>query len=335
MRVSSESGDVSGQTVDSWKERLPEILRGYTAQNIWNIDETGCFWRAFPESGFGKKGMQSHGRKKAKQRLTVALLVNAAGEKEPPIVIWKSEKPRCFKGIKIDQLPVKYYSQSKAWMTGDILDAVLTKWNRRLSSRGRSIALLMDNAGCHPEELKDKYSNIKIIFLPPNTTSKLQPLHLGIIQNFEVHYRKLLLSYVLSKIDETTLTASQIAKTVNVLKALRWVSEAWDCVKTETVVKCFKRAGVISTDSSVIGRTGEDEDPFAELNAGQELSTLVSQISADGPTCSAQEYVNGDNDLPFCEEFDGDNWDEQFLSNLNTTSEDPELESDDEQFDSV
>ena len=37
-------------------------------------------------------------------------------------------------------------------MTGDILDAVLTKWNRRLSSRGQSIALLMDNGGCEPEE---------------------------------------------------------------------------------------------------------------------------------------------------------------------------------------
>ena len=60
----------------------------------------------------------------------------------------------------------------------------------------------------------------------------------------------------------------------------------------------------------------------------------MSQISADGPKCSALEYVNGDNDLSFCEEFDDDNWDEQFLSNLNTTSEDPELESDDEQFDS-
>ena len=28
------------------------------------------------------------------------------------------------------------------------------------------------------------------------------------------------------------------------------------------------------------------------------------------------------------------NWDEQYLSSLNTTSKDPELESDDEQFDS-
>lgn len=51
-------------------------------------------------------------------------------------------------------------------------------------------------------------------------------------------------------------------------------------MKTETVVKCFK---IPVTDSSVISRIGEDVDPFAKLDAGQELSTLVPQI---GRTCS-------------------------------------------------
>ena len=47
--VSGESGDVRSETDESWKERLPEILQGYKLEDIWNVDETGCFWRAFPD----------------------------------------------------------------------------------------------------------------------------------------------------------------------------------------------------------------------------------------------------------------------------------------------
>ena len=163
--------------VESWKERLPESLQGYSSRDIYNLDETGCLWRALPESGFGSRGNQCHGGKKSKHRFTVMLIVNVDGEKKVPILIWKSEKPRCFKGIHVNvsSLPVHYYSQYKAWMMGEILDKVLMKLNRKFSSQHRNAALPLDNAGCHPEELKGKYGNIKLIFLPPNTTSKLQP----------------------------------------------------------------------------------------------------------------------------------------------------------------
>lgn len=116
-------------TVESWKERLPEILEGYKAEDIWNLDETGCFWRALPNKGLCQKSKACKGGKKSKERMTVALIVNAVGEKEKAIVIWKSEKPRCFRSVRKEDLPVEYFSQKKSWMTGEILNTVLQTVN--------------------------------------------------------------------------------------------------------------------------------------------------------------------------------------------------------------
>ena len=67
MKINGELGDVQGETVDSWKERLPKLLQGYSKENISNLNETVGFWRALPDHGFGKKGSQCKGGKKAKQ----------------------------------------------------------------------------------------------------------------------------------------------------------------------------------------------------------------------------------------------------------------------------
>ena len=152
MVVCGESGEVSGVTVQSWKERLPEMLQGYSENNIWNMDETGCFWKAMPDKGLWEKGVVCRGIKSSKVHLTIAFFVNAAGEKQIPVVIWKYEKPRCFKKIDKSQLPVQYFHQSNAWMTRDIMHEILSKLNHRMKAQGRSILLFMDNAGCHPNE---------------------------------------------------------------------------------------------------------------------------------------------------------------------------------------
>lgn len=119
--------------------------------------------------------------------MTCAFFVNASGDKEKPIIIGKSANPRCFRGV-LDRttLPCEYFSQPKAWMESDILTEILRKLNARLRREKRTIVLLMDNAPCHPEDLNDKFSQIKIVFLPKNTTSRLQPLDLGIVQTFKL-----------------------------------------------------------------------------------------------------------------------------------------------------
>ena len=60
-------------------------------------------------------------------------LVNAAGDKELPIVTDRAASPRCFKRIKNKtRLGIPYYSNAKAWMDSVIVSDILTKLNRRL-----------------------------------------------------------------------------------------------------------------------------------------------------------------------------------------------------------
>lgn len=132
-------------------------------------------------------------------------------------------------------------------MTGGIMETILSKLNRKMISSSHKILLFMDNAGCHPEELRDKFSNIQICFLPPNTTSTLQPLDLGIIKNFKLHYRRHFLRYVISKIDDCD-KASDVVKSVDVLIAIRWVALAWSQVTAGTISKCFRKAGILDRE---------------------------------------------------------------------------------------
>ena len=58
-----------------------------------------------------------------------------------------------------------------------------------MAATKRNILLFLDNAPCHPENFVVSYSNIEVVFfLLKNTTSRLQPLHAGIIRNFKVTY---------------------------------------------------------------------------------------------------------------------------------------------------
>jgi hypothetical protein len=50
------------------------------------------------------------------------------------------------------------------------------------------ILLLVDNAPAHPHNLNDLYDNVKVVFLPPNTTALIQPMNNGVIAAFKAYY---------------------------------------------------------------------------------------------------------------------------------------------------
>ncbi len=126
----------------------------------------------------------------------------------------------------------------------------------------------------------------------------------------------------MSKIDESSCTAAEISKSVNVLRAIRWVAEARNLVKPETIVTCFKNCGIACGASAVYSRIGVDEDPFNDV---EELAALLSQVG--GSTCSPHEYVSGDDNIPVCDDaMLGDDWDDQFLAGISQSQLTEEIE---------
>ena len=123
------------------------------------------------------KGEKCFGGKKAKERLSVLLCSNMDGSDfQMPLVIGKYEKPLCFKGV--------YRANKRAWMTSVIFTEWLRIVDRQRVSQKCSILMFVDNFTAHPPV--DKLHAVKLAFLPPNTTSKLQPMDQGIIYNVNV-----------------------------------------------------------------------------------------------------------------------------------------------------
>ena len=83
----------------------------------------------------------------------------------------------------------------------------------------------------HPEV---ELSHIKLVFLPKNTTSRLQPCDAEIIQAVKLTYRKKMLHHM----DECT-SARELAKKIDVLDAICWLRYAWETVTLQTpTIQC-------------------------------------------------------------------------------------------------
>ena len=271
LRIKGEVASADEEAARIYPEKLAKIIKdgGYCAHQIFNADETGLFWKKMPTRTYIAKSEKSaSGFKAAKDRVTLLLCSNASGDRMlKPLLVNRSSKPRALKGKDLKTLPVHWMANKKAWVT----TAIFTEWfNKCFVPEVEKymkdfcfefkILLILDNA---PGHANLEHPNIQITFLPPNTTSLIQPLDQGIIATFKKYYVKFTFQFIFDKLESETITVTEVWKKFNIFNCINHVALAISEVKPTTLNACWKAAW---------------PECVSKINDSNEITTISSEI---------------------------------------------------------
>jgi hypothetical protein len=134
QRLHGEASSVDSAAIADALPLLRSKCENYPLERIYNMDETGLFYRLEPDRSLATQRLS--GRKKDKERLSIALCANADGShKLNPLIIGKFAKPRCFNNVNLSYLPMTYRNNSKACMD---VNYIVSRLAPRIRQRNRS-----------------------------------------------------------------------------------------------------------------------------------------------------------------------------------------------------
>ncbi|XP_023314095.1 tigger transposable element-derived protein 1-like [Trichogramma pretiosum] len=160
------------------------------------------------------------------------------------MLVYRAENPRALKRKQKEHLPVFWKSNKTAWVTAK----TFTDWFtlsfvpevRAFSSRENlsfKVLLLLDNCAALPDALMTSNPDVKILFLPPNTTSLIQPMDQSIIATFKSYYIKGVSRNILNSLHQSTSEdyVKQFWKNFNIAHSISIVDESWRMIKNTTL----------------------------------------------------------------------------------------------------
>ena len=169
-------------------------------------------------------------------------------------------------------------------MTASLMEERLTYFNAKMKRQKRKMLLFLDNVTCHPHITM---SNVELVFFPANTTSLTQPMDQGVIRSLKVHYRRFVLHFLVAKMDSCS-NVTELTKSIDVLKEINRVAQAFKKVLSSTVQKCFAHAGFgLPTEDSF----EENYDDLHELVAQCHLDVDVQSLISFDDALSTEEAL--------------------------------------------
>ncbi|GFT29419.1 tigger transposable element-derived protein 1 [Trichonephila clavipes] len=133
----------------------------------------------------------------------------------------------------------------KAWMT----TVIFTEWFNNCfvpelevymkeKSLDFKVLLIVGNAASHPQL---EHPNVQLVFLPPNTTSFIQPLDQGIVATFKKYYIKTTYKFILNKLENESLTVKYVWKQFSIFDCLIHVVSASAQIRPRTLNAYWKK----------------------------------------------------------------------------------------------
>ena len=132
------------------------------------------------------------------------------------------------------------------------------------------------------------------MFIPTHLAPYIQPLNLSVMRSFRANYRYLFLRYVATK-NEELRRPYEVANSVDILLAMKWIAQAWEQVSEVKVCEAFRRANILLDDVTVptySSGNDVDIDPLIESS--------MSMIMPSEELCTVEEYINFDEKVQVC-----------------------------------
>ena len=112
-QLCGESASVDVSKVGNARKNLKEVLKDYSKDEIYNLDETGLFFKLQPSKSICKQSFTS-GTKRSKERFTIVACCNSnETHKMPLMLIGKTKKTKMFPQFSSRKFCI-LYSQQKS-----------------------------------------------------------------------------------------------------------------------------------------------------------------------------------------------------------------------------
>ncbi|OAF65114.1 Periodic tryptophan protein 2 [Intoshia linei] len=252
-RIVGESGLVNIELVKNFKSIYERKVSEYGPSDIYNCDETGLFWREFINKTIVLNEDDKASGKYSKQRITILFCTNMIGEKLTP--------------SSLGRLNLHIHENE----------------NRKILSTPDNDNFI--NAPVHPVDTV--FSNIELLYFPPNFTSLVKPCDQGIIMSFKSCYKKLMSNKILLELNNKKnkdFSYQDLMKKITLYDVLCLIYYSWNNVSVDTIKNSFNKAmenALIKTPNQTIENESLEEclpfDPYVCENEEEYINELIEE----------------------------------------------------------